>query len=273
MEVSVRVIANNPPDDLAIQSEDGQVSAALTWNQSATRFETKLPQPSSEASTQLVAPYRLVANWGGESEQEFLGLRTPYPEHLRVTLYHQPIQFTVADLGKIEALGSDFEGTLCRYARARAFHKHWRYELEQPGHAAALRSAKLWFDAAYSLATRANSIFRMDEEAAKIMVDYEEQAKNDEPFRTRFRRYVSPGYLAGMNAQLLAHDFTAVGKIPELISKGRLDEAMSVNDKAIAVLAEQTPENRRSVLQKQGVSVAMLQENSKYIATLQRGIQ
>jgi hypothetical protein len=48
-----------------------------------------------------------------------------------------------------------------------------------PQHTAAIRSARLWFDAAVTLVKRQNSAFRMDDEIQKIMNEYEDLARRD----------------------------------------------------------------------------------------------
>ena len=77
----------------------------------------------------------------------------------------------------------------------------------------ALRSAKIWFDAAYKLVEMQPSIFRMDEEIENIVTSYEKKGEENPRFRDRWRKYTKDGYISGMKRQLGVIDYLFVGNI------------------------------------------------------------
>jgi hypothetical protein len=276
VDLRVAVIARDPPVQVTVQREDdiqpivlardpadGNGPAAV-WN-----YRGVLARPASEAGTgsQLVAPYRLVASWHEANEQVYLGLRPMAPMKLNISVYHEQISCDVNTLNAIDAFESNFDSTLHKYFQARAFHRKWRFDYRQPYHVAALRSARLWFDAAVAL-VKSTSVFRMDTDIATIMSEYELRASRDRSFERRYRQYVPDGYIRGTNAQLLALDYAFVGKIPGLVKEGKLDQANALNEAALATLSNSSAKVRGVVLAEQGIHRDLLNNNARYIATL-----
>lgn len=267
--LTVRVVGP-APDAVELQDEQMSTSTTLATAAPAGAYEGQFPEhrPRPTDAT-LVAPYRLVASWGNVADDYFLGLRPSFRGPLAITVFHDPsLGFTFADLEQIDALGTDLNATLKKYTKARAFHRQWRYTKALPLHSVAVRSAKIWFDAAYDLAVRQNTQFRMDEEVAKIMRDYEQLAINDASFRRTLRSIVISGYVARVEGQIQALDWAAVAEVPRLIRDGRIDEADALNDQALASLKAQEAPVQLVVLRNQGISVATLEANSQYISAL-----
>lgn len=272
LELKVNVRSERAPSGVSVQEENGVSNISLTHKQGDRTFQTTMPRPTARelASAKLnVAPYRLVADWGQEKEQLFLGFHSLTPLQIQINIWHERTTLRPSELDAIEALGSDIDSTLQKYFRARAYHKGWRYELRQPTHQVAIRSARVWFDAAANLAQRRQSYFRMDEEVQRIMVEYEELAASDERFRNRYRRYANPGYVSATLNQVATAEYWFVGEIPRLVASGMLMEAQEVNSKALEVLESENPEIKRAVAVRQGVTVEMLKANSAYIMTKQ----
>lgn len=273
VDLVVQVMTSNPPAEVTVQHENDPENVALIRNPQDGFFHGTVPRPVTldlAAKKKLVASYRVVASWGDASEQLYLGLRAAVPAKLSLHFYHAVYSADSANdiaLTAIEALGTDYESTLKKYFRARAFHRYWRFENRQPEHWAALRSARLWFDAAVTLGSLSNSYYRMDDEIKTIIDQYEEHAQADANFRRRYRSYVSQGYIAGTLDQVTAADYAFVGQIPKLVATGNLDEASNLNTKALSALSNESDETRRVVLKVQGVSVDQLKANEGFIAT------
>ncbi len=134
----------------------------------------------------------------------------------------------------------------------------------------ALRSARLWFDAAYKLVETKHSIFRMDEDILNIVEDYEDRKMKDKDLKSRWRKYAREGYISGMKVQLAVMDYIFVGKIPKLIMEGQLDEAARLNSTARCSLTEAEPIVIKAVNELQGVDEDLLMKNKLYILEMQR---
>lgn len=178
-------------------------------------------------------------------------------------------EYKYPGLNTIEALGTDFTSVLQKYFRARNFHRYWRTTNGMPQHTAAIRSARLWFDAAVTLVKRQNSVFRMDDEIQKIMNEYEDLARRDASFRKRYRRYASNGYVTGTIEQVIAAPYAFVGDILKLIEDGRLDEAQQLNTKALSVLSNSPKDVQKIILKQQKINVELLTGNARYISVRQ----
>lgn len=272
LELKVSVRSEKAPSGVSVQEESGVSTISLARTQGDSVFQATVPRPTAKelASAKLIAaPYRLVADWGREKEQLYLGFHSLTPPQVQINIWHETTSLERSELDAVEALGSDLDSTLQKYFRARAYHKGWRYELRQPTHQVAIRSARVWFDAAANLAKRKQSFFRMDEEVQTIMAEYEKLAASDERFRNRYRRYANPGYVSATLNQVATAEYWFVGEIPRLVSSGMLVEAQAVNSKALEVLESENPEMKRAVAVRQGVTVEMLKANSAYIMTKQ----
>jgi hypothetical protein len=272
IEINVRIVSKDVPVQVTVQNENDIQPADLSRDRVDGTFKITLPRPSArelEQAKLLVAPYRLVASWGEAKEQVFLGLRSTAPKDLNLRVYHETLEYDDSALSAIEALGTDFESVQQRYFRSRAFHRYWRYKNRMPEHAASLRSARLWFDAAVRLVKWPNSVFRMDDEIKKVMEDYEDRAKSDPSFSPRYRRYTSPGYVRGTLEQVLVVDYAFVGDIPKLVKDGQFGEAGELNRRALTVLSNESSEVQRIVMQLQRINVDLLMQNAAYISTRQ----
>lgn len=275
LELKVNVRSEKAPSGVSVQEESGVSTVSLARAQGNSHYQATMPRPTAKtlASAKMIAaPYRLVADWGQEKEQLFLGFHSLTPQQIEINIWHERTPLERSELDAIEALGSDLDSTLQKYFRARAYHKGWRYELRQPTHQVAIRSARVWFDAAANLAQRKQSFFRMDEEVQTIMAEYEKLAASDGRFRNRYRKYANPGYVSATLNQVASAEYWFVGEIPRLVASGNLAEAHEINTKALAVLENENPEMKRAVAVRQGVTVEMLKANSAYILTKQGGL-
>lgn len=269
LELRVSVRSEKTPSGVSVQEEGGVSTISLARVQGNSLFQATMPRPTAKdlaSSKMIAAPYRLIADWGQEKEQLFLGFNSLTPQQIQINIWHERISLERSELDAIEALGSDLDSTLQKYFRARAYHKGWR---SQPTHQVAIRSARVWFDAAANLAQRRQSYFRMDEEVQKIMAEYENLAASDESFSKRYRKYANPGYVSATLNQVATAEYWFVGEIPRLVASGNLAEAQEINSKALAVLENENPDMKRAVAVRQGVTVEMLKTNSAYIMTKQ----
>jgi len=268
IELDVRVVADNPPGEVTVNVEGDVQSILLKRDPADAAYKTALPRPGPKANgdEKLVFPYLLVASWDEAKEQLYLGLRPLTPEKLNLTIYHKSFECDAAALNTIAALGIDFDSVLRKYFRARTFHKIWRYKHGLPQHDAAIRSARLWYDAAVTLAKYRQPVFRMDEEINEIVQQYEELAERDKHFGESYRRYFPSGYFQGITEQLVALNYAFVGKIPKLVAEGRLDEAKELNARALTALSKETEEVQQIISSRQRINTGLLMNNAKYIA-------
>jgi hypothetical protein len=183
------------------------------------------------------------------------------PDTLDLSFYRDQTAFDEAAVNAIDKLPSDLESQLRKYFRSKAFHNHWRYTKTDPENYLALRSARIWFDAAVGLVNRVNSPFRMDPEVVSVMEEYEQKAKSNSRFRERYRKYAQPGYVTATLQQVSASDFAVVSRIPSLIAAGKIEEAGLLNATALEALSEAGPDLRQAVLKHRGINVELLKKN------------
>lgn len=273
IEFSVSVVATQTPQSVALEKESDAQRIALTRDAAGDAYQAAIARPDAArlaAEGKLFEAYRLVASWADGREQLYLGLQSRLPPTIDVTVFRTQEKFDNAALNEIAALPSDAQSVLEKYFRARAFHLNWRFKKAQPYHIVALRSARLWFDAAATLATRSNSPYRRDDEIAQYMTEYEAKAGADGTFRSRYREVVPrPGYVQGTLSELQAANYAFVGEIPKLVGENRLDEASVLNVKALKALSTESNEVKKAVVKRQGVNVELLESNARYIATMQ----
>lgn len=270
LEIVASIQAQSGPSVVSIERQHSLHKVELSQLPGQREYSTAVPRPTPTelAKVKLVAvPYLLVASWADGKEPVYLELSSLTPRKIAIRITHEPVNDTRPALDAIEALGNDYESTLQRYFRARAFHRKWRYEHRLPEHQVAIRSARIWFDAAATLVKYAQSYFRMDDEVRGIMTDYETRAKSDPQFGKRFRLYANAGYVASTLAQVEVARYGFVGAIPTLVADGKLGEAAALNTRAINVLENETPEVKRSVERFQGVNLRLLRANEAYLNT------
>jgi hypothetical protein len=265
LQFTIRVIADKPATAASLESEDGS-RQAFVRDAATGRFVGTLDQgalASALIGSKIVGEYRVVVQWADTtSEQLYLGLRLPAPQQLDVGFYRDQAAFDVAALDAIDKLGTDIESTFQKFFRARAFHRYWHFDQNNPDYWLALRSARIWFDAAARLAQLRNSPFRMDPDIVEVMRQYEEKATRDASFRRRFRQYANEGYVQATVAQTQAADYAFIGQIAELRVAGRMDEARALNHKAIAALSAESADVQKAVLQNQRVDLKLLTRNA-----------
>lgn len=260
----VKVISEQAVSEVNLQHEEGVSQHALSKDKAAGVFVGSVPTGALNGiaeNSKVVNPYRAVVTWSdNENDQIFLAFRYPVPPMLAVSVYRDISSFKEEDIDAVDKLGSDYESTFKKYFRAKAFHKHWRHTLALEDHYLALRSARIWFDAAVALGKR--PVFRMDADVTAIMREYEEKAKTDRRFAERYRKYVPKvGYIEVTIDQVRAAEFDFVGKIPGLLKAGKFDEAKTLNIKAKETLQDAPMEIRKAVEKHQGVNLDLLERN------------
>lgn len=268
MKLRVKVISAVAPTGATMESDANSGNYEFNKDTASGVFTSVIPAHNIDkikAYEKIVSPHRIVVSWPDGREQLYIGLRSPLPATLEVSVYRESITFDDDYIRKIDALPSDMESTLQKYFRARTFHNHWRFTEKNATFYLALKSAKIWFDAATRLATRPNSIFMMDPDVKAIMSTYEEMAKTDSKFRQRLRDHTGAGYVAGILSQISAVEFSSVGMIPRLKGEGRIEEARIINTKALATLEDASDDVRESVLKYQRISVDMLKANQRVL--------
>lgn len=174
-----------------------------------------------------------------------------------------------AQLEGLRTGASSPEPLLSVYFKAKAIYEYWR--AANRGHSTAIRSAKLWFDAAYQLAALRRSVYRMDPGATQTMLDYEQDAESGSAFAHLVRSVVPSGYTRGLMREIAALQFREVALIPVLRAEGRVREAIELNNFALTLLNRLTPEERSVVAEKQGVTLRLLQDNAAYLGSLAEG--
>lgn len=275
-QLDINAVIPKPPGPSAVSIERDKSMDPVQLSQVSGQpsYTATIRRPTTSELTQMklaAMPYLLVGEWPDGKEPVYLEFNSLTPGKVSIPIMHEAVSAERATLDSIEALGTDYQGTLQRYFRARSFHRKWRHELHQPDHQVAIRSAKIWFDAAVSLVKYPRSYYRMDEEATRIMTDYEKHAANDPGFAKRLRMYAGSGYVVATLQQVAATRYRFVADIPELMAAGQYDTAAALNEKAIAVLENETPDMQKSVARRQGVNMDLLRANAKYISTRQAG--
>jgi hypothetical protein len=268
--LQVAIIAKEVPDQLLMQEEEGIQGIAFQYRTDGSYWgKVARPKPADLANAKkLSLDYRLVASWVDGKEQLFLKIQSQLPELIVLKLYHNQDAFNDVALDKIDGLGTDLDSLIEKYCRARAFHMHWRFEKKQPENFIALRSARMWFDAAVALATRGPiSPFRMDSDIMKIMNDYEAMARHDNRFNSRYRKYALSGYVQGMLVNVKTAEYDFVGLVPKLVSEGKHQEAYELNSKAYSVLSGESKSTRKLVEKRQGVNLELLRSNAAFLVT------
>ena len=269
IDIQVSVVSSARPDAIVIQEENSLNSVPLQRVPNQTLFVGTVLRPSAAALTSAGAtasPYRLVGSWGDDKEDIFLAFDAQTPAVIKLVVMHQSVGQDLATLDGIDALGTDLQSVLAKYFRARAFHRKWRYQLKLPLHQIAIRSAKIWFDAAVNLVKRAQSHYRMDADVRRIFEDYEALAATDKSFRQRYRRYVNTGYTQGTLDQVTAAKYRFVGEIPKLVLARRYQEAVEMNRTALEALMNEEPEVKRVVAVHQGVNLELLRDNAAFLS-------
>ncbi len=176
-----------------------------------------------------------------------------------------------AAISAIDYISStEYRGLLRKYFEARAFYRLWA---DQNTNQIAIQSAKIWFDAAYNLATRQKSAFAMDPDITAILEGYEDKAKADPNLMKRLRGFVKPGYIRDSVAQINVRDFEVLRLIPELIRGHNLAEAKQINDYYIERFAALDSESQATVVRLQKITPQLLESNRAYIETLCKASQ
>lgn len=267
--LNVAIVAKEVPDQVFVQEEDGIQNISFQRGQSDKQYQAQVPRPlpaELAAAKKVSLNYRLVAAWKDWKEQIFLKLQSQLPPMLAFKLYRTQEAFNDSALNAVDGLGTDLDSIIEKYSRSRAFHHQWRYEKKLPEHYLALRSARIWFDAAVALATRRNSPFGMDSDIKKIMDDYENLAARDATFRSRYRKYAGAGYVLRTLEDVNAADFAFVGDIQKLTVEGKAREAFGLNAKAISTLEALPPSARKNVEQRQGINLDLLRSNEAFLS-------
>lgn len=225
-------------------------------------------------SMELTHPFQLVVDWDKWSETLYVTVSRLAPPPRVVICIDSPEQstsFKLADLERIELLSGGLDAMVTKYLRARRFHLYWR-GLGQHEHQIAIRSARVWFDAATALSTRQQRVFRSDAAVIDIVDQYLAMAaaNPDSSLAARIRAHFPQRVVMASRAQIAAAPFSVVGEIPNLISEGRITEAALLNSAALRSLQEGTDELRDVVLAAQRINVEMLSANGRYLDSLER---
>lgn len=177
---------------------------------------------------------------------------------------------TVNDVIRIDQLfrtSEDLKTTLEVYFASREIYRHWA--AASPQHVAAIRSAKLWFDSAYRLATSGKQPrYRMDEGARKVLKEYEASAKDDPNLSKVLRQVMVPGYLSGMEQHLDTLVFRDAALVADLVAAGSLASARKLNEDLLQTFSALSTDQKVVAMRLQGVSEKSLKDNQAFITTL-----
>jgi hypothetical protein len=152
--IGVSVDSANAPD--AVILEKGVALTELKRRADEPLFESAVSIVSSDSS--LREDFRLIAKWStSDSEQLFLGLgpMTNDPSIIPMFIFRVPSDMN--GVRKLDNLGTDTRSVLCKYFGGREICRSLR-EKGLPHVTAALRSARIWFDAAVQLTIKCRSI-------------------------------------------------------------------------------------------------------------------
>jgi hypothetical protein len=280
--LKVKILCDKQPAKVTLNIEGGIQPQVMGKSGETNTYSTSMSRSpmtnlTNNEKEQLMAPYRLVGDWRDAKENMYLAIRpNNTPEIISLIMYHFKYSgddpnyddANYKELSKIESLGSDFESLLEKYFRARAFHYAWRHDKQLPDHFCAMRSARLWFDAAYKMVETNYSIFRMDEEVSNIVDDYENRSKEDEKLKKRWREFTKAGYISGMKRQLLAIDYMFIREIPILVSKRQFELADHLNSIALTSLSAADKNTINTVNKLQGINMDLLKKNEIYISSM-----
>lgn len=202
---------------------------------------------------------------------------SPLYLYLRSTMVGRREQSTihaeppVLNLPQIRSLArllrqSTEESALEAYFKSRGACSYW--QTASIRHDAGIHACKIWFDAAYRLATLPERPYRMDPGARKAMEDYEELASGDRGFAARYRRVTRVGYVEQMLRQIDAIEFGDASLVKQLIDSRRYDLATLLNDHLLGRWEKSPPSLRAEISRLQGVTEALLLSNRSYLASL-----
>jgi len=270
IELEVDIRSSAAPTEVVLQRDGGVEVIAVGKDGASGLYRSVLARPSAKelaSASEVFRPYLLVAGWPDGREQVYLALKPTSPDKLRFRVHHEVLSIERKVLDSIEALGGDFYSLLEKYFRSRAYHRNWRFQVKQPRHQVAVRSARIWFDTAYALATAKDSYFRMDEEVQGYIREYQTEARASAEFSKLLQAYAPSGYIQAMQEQAVAVHYNFVGEIPRLVAERRFEEAELLNTKAMWALANETAETQRIVAKHQGVNLQLLKGNAALLAT------
>jgi hypothetical protein len=272
VDLTVRVKPLQQGESITIEEFDSGSPKEISFDPKLSAFVMTLivePVQISDAKTKtLWRKYVVTTSDATRAQTIYIRAGTGLPRKVDLEVLVPNVKNDFAALSAIDQIPStDYRGLLRKYFESRAFHRQWAHN---PTHEVAIRSAKIWFDAAYSLAIRQNSAFAMDPEAVAILEGYEAQAKSSGSLLNRLRRYVKDGYVKAMVDQLSVRDFEIVQLVPVLVRQNNLAEASRVNDYLLERLTGLDGALQATAIKTQRITPQMLESNKSYLDSLQR---
>lgn len=274
VSLAVTVESEVEPVEITVNIENFGEPVTLKKDPAATTYCCTLPLDTylKQANmTRPMVPYRLVGDWEDFKEQLFLKSKPGLSKPVCLRMYHYTYSKETAtfnELSEIDALGSDYYSVLEKYFKSRAYHYYWRHKAKLPEHSSALRSAKIWYDTAFKLASMKDTVFRRDQDIIKIANEYERKKKKNPTLKRRWEKYAREGYIANMNLQLAAMEYRFVGDIPDLVKKGKVKEAERLNVAALKALEKEHKAVIKAVAKYQGINRIMLEDNAKHFSSM-----
>jgi len=261
------------PQSVDLQCQTDSSDVQFNPAASQTIFTAAINRSPSQKS--VVNPCDLVVAWPDANETVYMNVGLLSPNSIKLHAYapDKPSGFTLGDLSPINGLGSDLDSTLKKYLYARRFHHYWRFVIDEPNVEIAVRSARIWFDANTILVTRQPQVFRLDEDLKKIIDDYRTLATTDRTFRSILQTYLPNALVDAALQQMVAAPYKNVGAIPTLISQGRIYEAKTINDSALQSFNAASPEEQQTIVAKQHINRALLENNAAFIDMKYDGIE
>lgn len=257
--VTIEEFASGSPKEISF---DPKVSAFVMT------FIVEPVEISNAKTKPLWRKYVVTTSEATKAQTIYIRAGTGLPRKVDLDVLVPKVNSDFATLSAIDQIPStDYRGLLRKYFDSRAFHRQWAHNTT---HEIAIRSAKIWFDAAYSLAIRQNSAFAMDPEVVSVLEDYEAQAKSNASLLKRLRRYVKEGYVKAMVDQLNVRDFQIVQLVPLLVRQNNLAEASRVNDYLLERLTGLDHAQQATAIKTQRITPQILESNKLYLDSLQR---
>lgn len=194
-------------------------------------------------------------------EASFAGESPAAATRQQLIVWQDQLSAAVAD----DAL-PDEQGVLRAYFRGRRSFRYWHGV--NPAHENTIRSARLWFDAAYQLAKIGDRPYRMDRAAVRAVRALAEEARGDPRFEQAYQRLFRMGYSDQIVSDADALLFRHVGAIEQLRRGRRFAEALALNSCMLEALRSLPPEKQRAVTETQRFSEELLTRNEQYLRTL-----
>ncbi len=246
------------PQSIAIEVEDNSVYLAPHPPAGYVYTGKLAPQ-----SSQWVTHGLVVARWGARSEPIKLRITQMTPGALSMPLFNYDYSADKGTLDFIDDGKDDLSSYLTRYFVARDVYA----QISMP-HEIKYRALRLWYDAAYNLATK-RRFFAVDEEVISRGAAVEAEAKTNAQIANLLTKINGRiGYFTDNNRQFKWVFYKEIGTIQNLATSKHIEAAQMINDYYMERLNELSPDEQKELSIVHGVTLDTLKKNAEWLKTL-----